>query len=106
MNINQNKKDLITCLLNIKNEHELTQAELGKMVGVSQPRLSTMLNYHIDDYKLDAILSYLEKIGITLDLNQKKQFPIRVDKKFLSQRIKEVKAETFQEKNARKLLIE
>lgn len=51
----------------------LTQAQVAKMLGVKPPRISELMNGHIDKFSLDLLLLYLSRLGksVTFHITKK-----------------------------------
>ncbi|WP_344701986.1 helix-turn-helix domain-containing protein, partial [Halomonas cibimaris] len=45
-----------------------TQTSAAKKLGVSQPRISNLMNGKIDKFSVDMLLEILFKLGYTLDM--------------------------------------
>lgn len=50
-------------LRDIIDERKLTQARAAKLLGVSQPRVSALMNGHIEKFSLDALVQMLSRAG-------------------------------------------
>lgn len=46
----------------------LTQAQVAKRFGVSQPRISDLVRGHIDLFSIDALVNMLTAAGLHLDV--------------------------------------
>jgi predicted XRE-type DNA-binding protein len=47
----------------------LTQERAGKIIGLSQPKLSRLLRGHWQSYSLDRLTRYLTRLGVTVRLS-------------------------------------
>lgn len=94
MNTNQNKEVIVALLLNIKLKYNLTQKQIGKMLNMTQPRVSLLLNLNLRSFKIDLFLEVLEGIGIVLELkfnNDTLMSSINTDKAILYKKITEAR---------------
>ncbi|MHC5676502.1 helix-turn-helix domain-containing protein [Nostoc sp.] len=57
------KADLTIMIRDIMEEAGYTQKEFAEILGVSQPRISDIVNGKIDKLTLDALFSVLDKLG-------------------------------------------
>lgn len=46
----------------------LTQKKIAELLGVSQPRISSLMNGEIDKFSCDALIDLLYKFGISADV--------------------------------------
>ena len=53
----------------IIEERQLTQAQAAKLLGVSQPRISALVNGHIEKFSIDALVEMLSRAGYTVRLS-------------------------------------
>ena len=60
-------KLMITTRLIIK-EQNITQSELAEKLGVSQPRVSNLINGKSDKFSIDSLLQFLFKLGFSGDI--------------------------------------
>jgi predicted XRE-type DNA-binding protein len=56
-------------LRDIIEGRKLTQARAAKLLGVSQPRISALMNGHIEKFSLDALVEMLSRAGYTVRLS-------------------------------------
>jgi predicted XRE-type DNA-binding protein len=56
-------------LRDIIEGRKLTQARAAKLLGVSQPRISALMNGHIERFSLDALVEMLSRAGYTVRLS-------------------------------------
>jgi predicted XRE-type DNA-binding protein len=45
-----------------KNEHNITQKELAKKIGIDEALISKVLNYNIDEFTIDRLVKYLSEL--------------------------------------------
>lgn len=55
-------------LREIIKERGLTQAQAGKLFGVSQPRVSDLTRGHIERFSVDALIEMLARAGFRVEL--------------------------------------
>lgn len=62
------RSELMTALRKKVLSMQLTQAKAAKELGITQPRLSDLMQGKINDFSLDALfdLAYAAKLNITL----------------------------------------
>jgi len=49
-------------------DRKLTQAEAGRLLGVSQPRVSDVVRGRIERFTIDALVEMLARAGVRLDI--------------------------------------
>ena len=54
------KYELCRRILIFKKDHNLTQREVAKLLGIDEARVSEILHYHIDKFSLDRLTQYNE----------------------------------------------
>jgi predicted XRE-type DNA-binding protein len=47
----------------------LTQAQAAEMLGMTQPRLSALVQGHLELFSLEALIDIAAKLGLTVRLN-------------------------------------
>ncbi|MEY3826814.1 MAG: hypothetical protein RLZZ148_1631 [Cyanobacteriota bacterium] len=57
------KVDLTIMIRDIIEQQDWTQKEAAERLGVSQPRISDLVNGKIDKFTLDQLFSMLDKLG-------------------------------------------
>jgi predicted XRE-type DNA-binding protein len=57
------KVDLTIMIRDIIEQQDWTQKEAAERLGVSQPRISDLVNGKIDKFTLDRLFSMLDKLG-------------------------------------------
>jgi predicted XRE-type DNA-binding protein len=62
---------LITLTENVK-AWKLTQAAAAKRLDITQPRLNDLLRGRINNFSIDALLSFAQNAGPTVELKIKK----------------------------------
>ncbi|KMO73007.1 helix-turn-helix domain-containing protein [Mycolicibacterium obuense] len=61
-------------------ERAWTQAKAAQVLGVSQPRVSDLLNGKIDKFSLDALVNLLPAVGLTfrVDRSEDRAEPVQI----------------------------
>lgn len=62
------KADLALCISRAMKAKELTQAELGTLVGLPQPKVSALLRGQLSGFSIDRLLSILNRLGRTVEV--------------------------------------
>lgn len=62
------RSHLMIALEDYIQKHSLTQTEAAKAMGVSQPRISDLLNGKIDKFSIDQLVKMLERVSIEVML--------------------------------------
>lgn len=44
-------------------EQNITQAEISKIFGLTQPRVSNLMNYRLENFSTEALMDCLHKAG-------------------------------------------
>lgn len=57
------KSELAAKILNIVRRRRLTQAAAGEVLGISQPKVSALLNGRLDGFSTDRLLRFLTTFG-------------------------------------------
>lgn len=63
------KMDLSIMLSNLIKEKGWSQAAAAKHLGITQPRVSDLMNCKIEKFTLDAFLDMLDSLGFRADWN-------------------------------------
>lgn len=58
------RSELMARLARLIEDRGLTQAEAGKIFGVSQPRISDLVRGKIDVFSIDSLVAMLSKAGL------------------------------------------
>lgn len=80
MSITENvKKFLVTELVRWVHNSERTQKDAAAILGMTQPRLSNLMNGHLDKFSTDSLLEYLSHAGYQVSMGvEKEQLTITV----------------------------
>jgi len=62
------KAGLVTRIQGVINEHNLTQTAAAKLMDVSQPDVSRLLNGHFRDVSVERLMRMLNKLGCDVDI--------------------------------------
>ena len=62
------KADLISEIASIIKEKGLTQAHAAKIMGITQPRVSTLLKGHSELFAVDTLMHFLNALGQDIKL--------------------------------------
>lgn len=77
------KSKLIVILTKFIRDQGWTQTFAAEKLGISQPRVSNLMNGKIDKFSIDMLMEILFKLGYTLDMrfnpmDQKSPLDIRI----------------------------
>lgn len=53
------KAQIVSELYRLANERTLTQAQMGKQIGISQPEVSRMFKGHFREYSVERLIEFL-----------------------------------------------
>ena len=57
------KAELAARIHRVVKNRKLTQAAAGKLLGITQPNVSALLNGHLDGFSTDRLLRFLNALG-------------------------------------------
>lgn len=60
------RADMMLLVRSLLQERELTQKEMGALLGVPQPRVSELMTGKIDKLSAETLLGYLSVLGIRI----------------------------------------
>jgi predicted XRE-type DNA-binding protein len=60
------RSDLMMCLRNEIARRKLTQSEAGRIMDVTQPRVSDLLRGKIQNFTIDMLIIMLVKLGLSI----------------------------------------
>ena len=66
------RSGMIIALRKFIKEKKLTQARAAKLLGVTQPRMSDLLNGKIDLFSMGTLVKLLAKAGFQVEINIRK----------------------------------
>ena len=67
---------LLSHLSEAVRETGLTQKELAKRLGVTQPRVSDIVRRRFDRFSIDALVVLLDRLGISVSLTTRVRTPV------------------------------
>src|SRR5947208_14155659 len=69
------KAELAAKILQIVQERGLTQAATGKLLGISQPKVSALLNGRLDGFSSDRLFRFLNALGCDVRISVSRPRP-------------------------------
>jgi predicted XRE-type DNA-binding protein len=69
------KAELAARILEIIRRRRLTQAEAGKILGISQPKVSALLRGRLDGFSSDRLFRFLNALGCDVQISISKPHP-------------------------------
>jgi predicted XRE-type DNA-binding protein len=75
------RADLMLVLRDYFHDQGASQAQIGKKLGIPQPRVSELMNGKVDKFSSDKLIGFLAKVGIRLKpapVQARGQHPFRV----------------------------
>lgn len=63
------KARLVLNISQVIDERDLTQQQAGRIIGLSQPKLSQLLRGHWQSYSLDRLTRYINALGVSVRLS-------------------------------------
>lgn len=72
------KSKLLMLAVQFIRDKEMTQAEISKIAGVSQPRISNLMQGQIDKFSIDMLLTLVSKLGIALETEFDPQYGLTI----------------------------
>jgi predicted XRE-type DNA-binding protein len=69
------KAELAAQILKIVERRRLTQAAAGKLLGISQPKVSALLNGRLDGYSTDRLFRLLNALGCDVRITVSRPHP-------------------------------
>jgi len=67
------KADLALCIQRAMQAKRMTQAELGTLVGLPQPKVSALLRGRLSGFSVDRLLSILNRLGHTVEVRVREE---------------------------------
>jgi predicted XRE-type DNA-binding protein len=65
------KVRLGAALCRIVSRRGLTQAEVGSLLGINQPKVSALLHYKLEGFSIERIMRYLVALGHDVEISVK-----------------------------------
>lgn len=72
------RSSLMSSINDRLRESKLTQAEAGKQLGVSQPRISALMNNRIDEFRIDTLVDIANQLGLVVNIAIQPKQPLLV----------------------------
>ncbi|HJT34552.1 MAG TPA: helix-turn-helix transcriptional regulator, partial [Pirellulales bacterium] len=69
------KAELAARILKIVQRRKLTQAATGKILGINQPKVSALLNGHLDGFSTDRLFRFLNALGCDVRITISRPHP-------------------------------
>ncbi|WP_232968513.1 helix-turn-helix domain-containing protein [Pseudomonas putida] len=66
-NMQNLKTQVFMSLMSLIRTQKLSQAEVARRLGVTQPRVSNLFNEHLEKFSIDALLGMMVKMGYKID---------------------------------------
>ena len=62
------KVALAVAILRILDQRGLTQAAAARLLGVNQPKVSALVNYRLDGFSVERLMTFLTALGRDVDI--------------------------------------
>jgi len=62
------KAQIVSEIYRLTNERKLTQGEVGKLLGISQPEISRMFKGNFREYSIDRLMGFLTSFDRDVDI--------------------------------------
>jgi predicted XRE-type DNA-binding protein len=69
------KAELAAQILRVVQRRRLNQAAAGRILGISQPKVSNLLNGRLDGFSTDRLLRFLNHLGCDVQIKVSKPHP-------------------------------
>jgi predicted XRE-type DNA-binding protein len=56
------------CIVDILRERGVTQVEVAKLLGTTQPVVSDLMNYKLSKFSIERLFSFLEALGYDVEI--------------------------------------
>jgi predicted XRE-type DNA-binding protein len=66
------RADILNALIAEIEDRGLTQAQIAKAVGVSQPRISDLMRGKLHLFSLDTLVALLSRLGLRVEMKVKR----------------------------------
>ena len=66
------KSELAARVLKIIQSRRLTQTAAGRVLGISQPKVSALLNGRLDGFSTERLFRFLNNLGCDVQINVSK----------------------------------
>ena len=64
------KRDICAEFIVYKRDNKLNQRELAQRLEIGEALISKILRYHFDEFTIDRLIRYLEKLGIKYEFRR------------------------------------
>ena len=64
------KRDICAELIIFKRQNNLNQRELAQKLEIGEALVSKLLRYRFNEFTIDRLIRYLEKLGIEFEFNR------------------------------------
>lgn len=72
------KAELAARILGIIRRRRLTQSAAGKLLGITQPKVSALLNGRLDGFSTDRLIRFLNALGCDVQISVSRPHPRKV----------------------------
>jgi len=62
------KAKLVQCIRDLIAERKLTQAEAAELLGIDQPKVSTLVRGRVEGYSIDRLFRFLNALGQRVEI--------------------------------------
>jgi predicted XRE-type DNA-binding protein len=62
------RSDLMSEVVNIIRKSGMTQVKIAKVLGISAPKVSALMNGKINDFSNDSLMTYLTLLGCNIEI--------------------------------------
>ena len=69
------KSKLAARILRVVQSRGLTQVQAGKLLGITQPKVSALLNGRLDGFSTDRLFRFLNNLGCDVQIRVSKSHP-------------------------------
>jgi predicted XRE-type DNA-binding protein len=69
------KAELAAKILRIVKQRKLTQVATGKLLGISQPKVSALVNGQLDGFSSDRLFRFLNSLGCDVRITVSRPHP-------------------------------
>lgn len=63
------KSELAAQIQKLIEVRQVKQADIGKLLGINQPKVSALLNGRLDGFSTDRLFRFLTKLGCDIQIN-------------------------------------
>lgn len=76
------KSKLMMIITSLIKQDGMTQVEAAKKIGVSQPRISSLMNGEVSKFSIETLLEMIGRLGFLMDIKfdpSNESEPMRID---------------------------